>query len=867
MAARPPLEARHSWHLGDMLDLNKAANQHPEEEKQDQDWDALAKALAEIAKDWLPKYFPNGRIQGNELRLGSIDGRAPTGQGSVKIDFKGPHAGSWKDFAASGSGTGGGPNSTLMHATGLRGVDLYAEGCKIVGYDPATRAPRKANGNGSGGHAAPRRTTAERNQALASFEWEGAHRSLAGTLAEVYLNARGLLDPESESLRYAASCAHPDTRTGMPCIIARWRSPVTGEPLGGIHRTYLRQDGSWHVGRDGLKAKMSLGPSDGIVMLGGPTAVGDLIVGEGLETTLAGAALYDHPLSACWYGGTGGMLRLAALFAGGSLPAALTGDIKRVLILKDHGEDGTKAAHALAEAIEKAGIEAWIATPNSDPAGKEDFADDIAASRGRTQHVRYNAVQRGTQENSIIPITYRLGKLIEDFNNQYAVVNEAGKAFVYEQSYDPIRQRNLIVRIAFSDFKKFYQNYRITIQNKSGKSETKTAANWWLDDIRRRQYLKGVVFDPTNKVDKKQYWNLWQGFSVEPKKGDWSLMKDHILNVICSGEYEHYEYLIGWMARAFQYPQIQGEVAVVIRGEKGSGKGTLATWLVKAWGQHGLHIHSSKHLVGNFNLHLRDAVLLFADEAFFAGDKSHEPVLKGLITDPTITIEGKNQNIVECVNMLHVIMASNSDWVVPATQKERRYLVLDVNDNKVGNRKYFADLYHQMENGGLAAMIYDMLNHSLDSFEVRDIPQTKALTDQKNQSLDTLDRWIRDILERGFVFSSKYGVTEFKYWMEWVSRDLMILSYQQWCSKNRISYPSSGIMLSKRLRSIYPFNRSSHDEIIGEVEAIVSNSIAGTSDPVIRKSRPDGFRMGDLDTAREAFAHVRGVTIDATPDE
>ena len=69
---------------------------------------------------------------------------------------------------------------------------------------------------------------------------------------------------------------------------------------------------------------------------------------------------------------------------------------------------------------------------------------------------------------------------------------------------------------------------------------------------------------------------------------------------------------------------------------------------------------------------------LFADEAFFAGDKQHDGVLKGLITEPTLPIEGKFQNVVEVLNVLHVMIASNSDWIVPASQDERRYCVLDV---------------------------------------------------------------------------------------------------------------------------------------------------------------------------------------------
>src|SRR4051794_16699882 len=87
-------------------------------------------------------------------------------------------------------------------------------------------------------------------------------------------------------------------------------------------------------------------------------------------------------------------------------------------------------------------------------------------------------------------------------------------------------------------------------------------------------------------------------------------------------------YLLNLAARMFQYPQLQGEIAVVLRGKKGCGKGAFLSALQLPWGQHGVYIANSSHLVGRFNEHLRDCVMLFGDEAFFAGDKAHEGVLK-----------------------------------------------------------------------------------------------------------------------------------------------------------------------------------------------------------------------------------------------
>jgi hypothetical protein len=453
-----------------------------------------------------------------------------------------------------------------------------------------------------------------------------------------------------------------------------------------------------------------------------------------------------------------------------------------------------------------------------------------------------------------------LSEIIEWFNGRYAVVNEAGKAVVYERVRDPMLDRFVIVRIAFEDLRKLYMNRTLTV-GFGASIIARSWAGWWLKDERRRQYLGGVVFDPTGKAP-EDCWNLWSGFAVEPSPGDWSLMRQHIEAVICRGNQEHAAYLLNWFARMYQHPNVPGEVAVVLRGKKGCGKGVLCNWNLRAWGQHGLRIGHAPHLTGNFNDHLRDCVMLFADEAFFAGDKQHEGVLKGLITDPTIAIEGKYKAVVSVPNMLHIMMASNSDWVVPASPDERRYFVLDVSDRRIGDRHYFKALNDQMRGGGLAAMIHDLLNRDIGEFEVRDIPQTDALADQKMLSLDSLDKWWLAVLERGFVWESRYGVTDFLTWRPFVSTLLLHKSYLQWCNRNRVSRPRDATQLGRRMTEMYQQARPRRDEIIGEIEA--SSGDDGLR--VITKYRPHGYDVGRLSEARARFTEVRGVAVDR-PDE
>jgi Family of unknown function (DUF5906) len=100
--------------------------------------------------------------------------------------------------------------------------------------------------------------------------------------------------------------------------------------------------------------------------------------------------------------------------------------------------------------------------------------------------------------------------------------------------------------------------------------------------------------------------------------------------------------------------------------------------MCRIFGQHAVHISSADHLAGRFNAHLRDACLLFADESYWPGDKRAEGTLKRLITEPDLLIEPKGRDAVTARNMLHVMMASNEDWIVPAGEHERRFAVFDV---------------------------------------------------------------------------------------------------------------------------------------------------------------------------------------------
>ena len=385
-----------------------------------------------------------------------------------------------------------------------------------------------------------------------------------------------------------------------------------------------------------------------------------------------------------------------------------------------------------------------------------------------------------------------LKNMLDSLNADHAVVSEEGKTLIFRTNFDDVLERNIMERLSFQDFRNLYNNVQVVVGYNSKKSPVlKTKANYWLENQRRMQFSKGVMFDPSGRKTPGKL-NLWQGFQIDPVPGDWSLMRNHIREVLCDGNAEHFDWLMNWLARMFQRPGELAEIAVVLKSGEGSGKGTLGRWVGEIIGQHAMQIGNSKHLVGNFNQHLRDCVFLFADEACFTADKQAFGILSNLITEESITIESKFKNPVQQKNFLHILMASNAEWIVSAASDARRYFVLNVPDTRKGDHAYFAAINAQMEAGGAAAMHAELLARDIAGFIHRKAPETAGLQEQKALSLGTTDRWWKDCLGRGFVYRTKHGLnSDFDVWMDSVTTALLYDSYMEFAKTCGERHPLS----------------------------------------------------------------------------
>jgi hypothetical protein len=450
-------------------------------------------------------------------------------------------------------------------------------------------------------------------------------------------------------------------------------------------------------------------------------------------------------------------------------------------------------------------------------------------------------------------------------NRKYCVVNDGGSVLVFRDRYDEIMGRRIYDRMSAAAFKLLHKNETVLVKAEGGSAAKKPIADVWLSHPKRRTY-QSVVFDPSGKAAGSSL-NLWRGFGFEPKAADWSKLKAHLRDNVCIGNTLYLTYLMNWMALLVQKPADQGEVAIIMRGKQGVGKGILGQILRRIFGQHGMYVSKSKHLVGAFNSHLRDCVLLFADEAFFAGDRAAEGTLKSLITEDTLTIEPKGQNVILCRNRLHIVMASNHDWVVPAGLDERRYFMLDVGEERMQDHNYFSAILEQMNNGGYSAMLHELLHRDISNFQVRKVPNTDALDDQKKRSFKTEEAWLHEVLARGYIYRSKLGLTdEFSCWTDWASTDLLHESYLDYAKQHNERYPLKRVPFGRFMTEMAQPRRGGIGELVGETLTV--SRIDGSKRPEsVKRDRPMGYFLGTLTEARHNFGTCTDLTFEWDRDE
>lgn len=415
--------------------------------------------------------------------------------------------------------------------------------------------------------------------------------------------------------------------------------------------------------------------------------------------------------------------------------------------------DRSRAQHAFAIECFRAGVD-------------EDAVGSILKHWKIGEHAR---AQKGGERRAIARQIERAKWFAEDsdlgrMNERFFVAPVGNKTRVVElgPSDEFPGQETITSVTTFEDFANLHSNKRHVTQTDKGPKE-EPLGSWWLRQRHRRQYTGGVKFLPHrdeavigNDPD-RLVLNKWRGFAVQARKPDGAsgasgckLFLDHGLKIICSGNEEHFDYLMKREAKIAQ-ERTRTEVGSVYRTEQeGTGKGTWCNGLGHLYGSHYMEIGKPEHIIGKHNEHLETLLKVTADEALFVGNPLHRNTLWGLITEPTFTVEPKFVGAYSAHNHMNIDITTNAKHVVPVGPSARRIFMPTVSPERAGDLDYFNRLNEELRDGGYEALLYHLLYEvDITDFDVRKVPKTAGLREQAALSRHSVDALVEELCHEG----------------------------------------------------------------------------------------------------------------------
>lgn len=331
----------------------------------------------------------------------------------------------------------------------------------------------------------------------------------------------------------------------------------------------------------------------------------------------------------------------------------------------------------------------------------------------------------------------------------------------------------------------------------------------YLEYERRLKYPL-INFYPSMKP--QPFYNVFKGFHVLPS--DNKVNEDspsiqpfleHIKHIWCSGNEVYYNYVIRWLAQAIQMPWLRTEIALVLKSAEGSGKGIVINHFIAAimglydqdTGAQGSFrvVKKDSDVFGQFTNTLEGCCMLFLDELVWGGDKKASGILKALITEPTNKIEFKGVSSYQVRAFQNVIIASNEDWVVPASDNTRRYFVLEC-DNKYSGvqneaSKAYFDAILNVPIQDVADFFYQF---NLDGFNSKEVPLTDALNEQKKMTMKSSFMWAMEELKDVDAWAEYTGETPV------VNKAGIYERYAKWCKDGNMYKTESVVSFWKDMK-------------------------------------------------------------------
>ena len=277
---------------------------------------------------------------------------------------------------------------------------------------------------------------------------------------------------------------------------------------------------------------------------------------------------------------------------------------------------------------------------------------------------------------------------------------------------------------------------------------------------------------------------------------------DHIKNILCDNDMISFNYVIHWMAHVIQHPTKKIKTAlVVISKTEGTGKGIIFEQLMKKIiGRNYFSYIDNLQSIINFNEPLLNKSYIVFDEVektnigFKLADR-----LKSLITEESILANKKYLSANTQASFCNCVFLSNNYNIVKISETDRRFHVLDVNDQKANNAEYFNILGNAIkDNEAVQQFVNYLYSLDADHFNFRVIPESKLKEEMRviNVFNSFKDNLINTIKKYTFDYQIKNDIL-------YIPSSTLFDVYRKYCDSSALNNEYNLITFGRHVSTFY----------------------------------------------------------------
>lgn len=394
-------------------------------------------------------------------------------------------------------------------------------------------------------------------------------------------------------------------------------------------------------------------------------------------------------------------------------------------------------------------------------------------------------------ENKVKPLEKSFDKVCEEFEKRHCKIINKG-VFIKQLDNDNVVLSKQHIKSSYEHL--IYEKY-----DKDNNIKQMNFINDWLINNPNQRCYEDIGIYPNNDLCPHNYFNMWRKFSMDMVT-DWEFHQeglDMILNhirILCNNEDVVYEYFIAWIAQMVQYPEVKSTCPTLISKE-GAGKGTLMRLFEKMLGDAKIFQTTtpSRDVWGEFNNHMTNSFLVNLDELSKKETLDSEGKIKGLISEPKMTINNKGVNKFDIQSYHRFIITTNNEEPIKTTSDDRRKFIIRSSDEKCGDVEYFKKLYELLDDTNVVKTCYEYFKSipNMHDFKNIPLPVTEYQAELKELSMSPIESWLRD-------FTFKHQDDDF---IELKSQNVYE-KFSDWCNENGVDYKIDTLKLMVRINRL-----------------------------------------------------------------